>query len=112
MQGGVSQGNNQVKSESDYFNWLNSKFARQYNQYLQIKKDTDVVGRPDLWVGKLPRRLSEARLVLDLSGARTFKARVRLLMQAPTCSWIFKIKYLIYISFPFIGVFMKCMQNK
>lgn len=111
-QGGVSQGNNQVKSESDYFNWLTSKFSRQYNQYLQIKKDIDVVGRPDLWVGKLPRRLSEARLVLDLSSACNFKARFRVLIQAPACSWIFKIKYLIYISFPFIGVYMKRMQNK
>lgn len=111
-QGGVSQGNHQVKSESDYFNWLTSKFSRQYNQYLQIKKDTDVAGRPDLWVGKLPRRLSEARLVLDLSSASTFKARVGVLTLTPACSWVFKIKYLIYISFPSFGIYMKHMQSK
>jgi hypothetical protein len=96
----------------DYFNWLKKKFSRQYNQYLQIKKDAYLVGRPDLWAGKLPRRLSDARLVLDLSATSTFKDRIGVLMSAKASSWFFKIKYFIYISFPAIGIHMKRMQGK
>lgn len=111
-QGGVSQGDPHFKSELDYLNWLKSKFSRQYNQYLQIQKDAYLVDRQDLWVGKLPSRLNGARLVLDLFDASTFKARVGVLMRAKGSSWIFRVKYLFYISFPAIGIYVKRIQSK
>ena len=111
-QGGISQGSRQFRSGADYLSWMASKFSRQYNQYLQIKKDIEMVDRRELWTKKLQKRLCEASLVLDLQGATTVNARFHLLISTTGCSWFFKLKYFIYILLPWFGIGVSRMRIK
>jgi hypothetical protein len=110
-QGGVSQGD-RIFSSINYVNWLFVKFSRQNSQYLQIKKDIDTIGRPDLWSGRLECRLNESTFMLDLIGSTSFGSKIKVLISTPFCGLIFKIKYLMYVSWPSLGSRMRNIKKK
>ena len=97
---GISQSRGNIFSADGYIKWTVSRFLRQYAQYHQIYNDLIRAGRPDLWGGRLRRRMHEAKLALDLRDCNTLWSRV---VVAWHCryAWVgFRVKHLIFFSLP------------
>lgn len=107
---GVSQSRGNIFSAEGYIKWAVSRFSRQYAQYHQIYNDLIRAGRPDLWRGKLRRKLSEAKLALDLRSCNTLWSKI---IVAWHCrhAWVgFRLKHLVFFNWPALAAAVQKVQ--
>ncbi len=109
---GVSQRKGSIVSGAGYLKWSLTHFSRQHAQYCQIQKDLVTAHRNDLWLGKIRRRLHDARLVLDLHRSISFIDRLKLIFQSSHSWWGFRVKHLVFLIWPRFAASVQKLQQK
>ena len=111
-QGGVSQTKASIRSAEDYLRWVRKNYDRQAAQYRQIKADLATKNYGELTNGRVNRKLLQADLVIFLDQSSGFVSKAICASRYPYCGYFFKLKMLIYLSFPSFAAFVQKLQKK
>jgi glycosyltransferase involved in cell wall biosynthesis len=110
-QGGVSQTKASIRSAKDYLHWVRKNYDRQAAQYRQIKSDLSKKTLDELTNGRINRKLLQADLVIALDQSSGLMVKAICTLRYPYCGYFFKLKMLIYLSFPSLAVSIQKLQK-
>ncbi len=111
-QGGVSQKKFSIRSSRDYLYWVRKNYDRQAAQYRQIKIDLLTKNCGELTSGRINRKLLQADLVIALDQSSGSVVKAICALRHPYCGYFFKLKMLVYLSFPSFAVSIQKLQKQ
>jgi glycosyltransferase involved in cell wall biosynthesis len=111
-QGGVSQTKASIRNAKDYLHWARKNYDRQAAQYRQIRTDLLIKNHGELTNGRVKRKLLQADLVIALDQSSSLAVKAMCAVRHPYCGYFFKLKMLVYLSFPSLAASIQKLQKK